>query len=219
MRRVSCTVRSSFPGSSAKPGARTCVSHGITIWAAMTSTSSVHSRTVRTSSANDLAAARPSRSSTPAKSGTKAALNAPSANSRRRKFGSLKADEEGVRHRPCPQDRGDQDVAQETEHARAHGVAADGCGPAGECHGLRGGRRGAGGSAGRAAARHGIVRAPAGRDTGLAPEHLGQAALHLRDLGIAGELQAEAVPDVEDIDGAGADRRDVRRADRDAAGR
>ena len=78
------------------------MSHGITIWAAMTSTSSVHSRTVRTSSANDLAAARPSRSSTPAKSGTKAALNAPSANSRRRKLGSLKATKKASATGPAP---------------------------------------------------------------------------------------------------------------------
>ena len=43
------------------------------------------------SSANDLAAARPSRSRMPANSGTKAAFMAPSANSRRMKLGSLKA--------------------------------------------------------------------------------------------------------------------------------
>jgi len=50
----------------------------------------------------------------------------------------LEGDEEGVRYRACAQDRGDQDVAQEAQDARAHGVAADGCGPAGERHRLRG---------------------------------------------------------------------------------
>jgi hypothetical protein len=92
MTRVKSTVVSSFSGSSAKPGA---ISHstrnGMNRMASADSAISAAISTESTSSAKRRAACGPSPSSSLAKSGMKAVLNAPSANSRRNRLGKRKA--------------------------------------------------------------------------------------------------------------------------------
>src|SRR3546814_17521793 len=95
--RVNSTVRSNFHGSSAKPGAMACISQGISRSAATVNRISAVSSTDAASPAKRRAASRPSRSSRVAKSGTKAALNAPSAKRRRQQLGNLKATKKEVR--------------------------------------------------------------------------------------------------------------------------
>ena len=58
---------------------------------AITTTSNTSSNALKDSAANERACSLPSRSSLSANNGTKARLNAPSANSRLKRFGNLKA--------------------------------------------------------------------------------------------------------------------------------
>jgi hypothetical protein len=92
MMRVSSTVVSSLAGSSAKPGA---ISHstrnGMNRMASAEIAISAAISTESTSSAKRRAASTPLPSSSLAKSGMKAVLNAPSAKSRRNKLGKRKA--------------------------------------------------------------------------------------------------------------------------------
>ncbi len=100
--RVSATVSSNFCGSSAKPGAITWTRAGAKISAATTMTSSAASSTASVSSAKRFAAARPCSAMVPAKSGTKAALKAPSAKRLRNRLGSRSATKNASATGPAP---------------------------------------------------------------------------------------------------------------------
>ena len=99
---VIATARSKRSGSSAKPGANPCMIHGIAICRMVTNSSNATTKTDSTSSANRRAASRPPSDMCRANSGTNAALNAPSANKRRKKFGSLNATKNASATGPAP---------------------------------------------------------------------------------------------------------------------
>src|SRR5918996_1575779 len=162
-------------------------------------------------SANALAAARPFPSRVRANIGTKPALNAPSANRRRRKLGSLNATKKASASGPAPSRAAimmsrtkprrretsviEPTVAIERTSPTGRGAlragsssAANGCGPL-----ARARRRRAGG--------------PGVRQAGH------QLALDLAQLGWLRDLQAEHVLDVEHVDHALAIGADVRAGD------
>ena len=91
-----------MPGSSRKPGAIACISQGMAAMAATVSASRTKRKTARVSSAKRRAAASPSSSRRRAKSGTKAALKAPSAKIRRNMLGKRKATKKASAAGPVP---------------------------------------------------------------------------------------------------------------------
>ncbi len=92
MIRASSTVRSNFSGVSWKAGAITVAArNGMKASAAAENTTRTSVRTEKTSPANRAALSSPFASTSLAKIGTKAELNAPSANSRRNRFGKRSA--------------------------------------------------------------------------------------------------------------------------------
>ena len=101
MRDIS-TARSNFSTVSAKPGARTYISHGMPIMHRADRKMRMNVSPAIPSSAKARAASRPSPSSFLAKRGTKAALNAPSPNQRRKRFGKRKATTKASATNPVP---------------------------------------------------------------------------------------------------------------------
>ena len=126
--------------------------------------------------------------------------------------GEAEGDDEGLGDRPGAEHRGDQDVAHETQHAARHGVATDRGRETDQRHDrviseFRG-RRKAG--TGALFGRVGLARRGAGLGEGVE-----QAAAQRGELALVGDLQAEDVLEVEDVDGALAVGRDMRRDDRE----
>ena len=102
MMRVSVTTRSNLPGSALKPGAMTVISQGMKTSPSSTKASSTVNSTAKASSAKTRTAGLPPSASVPEASGTKAALNAPSANRLRNKFGRRCATKKASAIGPAP---------------------------------------------------------------------------------------------------------------------
>ena len=100
--RASSTVSANFTGSSANPGAKPSMITGMAIMHSSVSASSQNTITDSVSSAKPRALSCPSRASSPAKDGTKAALKAPSPNSRRNRLGSRLATKNASATGPAP---------------------------------------------------------------------------------------------------------------------
>ena len=100
--RVKVTTRSNLPGSASKPGAMSVISQGMNISPSSTNRNSAANRTENASSAKARSAGFPPSASAPEASGTKAALNAPSANRLRNKFGKRWATKNASATGPAP---------------------------------------------------------------------------------------------------------------------
>ena len=100
--RANSTARSNFSGSSANPGAKRYIAHGMAICIAVQNTSRIAISTESTRSLKRLAASAPSSVRMRVKSGMKAAAKAPSANRRRKKLGSLNATKNASATGPAP---------------------------------------------------------------------------------------------------------------------
>src|SRR5579884_2833080 len=100
--RVSETTSANFSGSAAKPGAITRITAGMKISAATTKANSAANSTAKASSAKSRAACLPLSAKAPAASGTKAALNAPSANRLRNRLGRRWATKNASATGPAP---------------------------------------------------------------------------------------------------------------------
>ncbi len=96
------TPISNLSGVSAKPGAMRYMAQGMASSAMAVKAINVKSRTESASSAKRRAAVLPSPSSALAKSGTKAELNAPSANNLRKRLGNLNATKNASAIGPVP---------------------------------------------------------------------------------------------------------------------
>ena len=100
--RDSVTASANFAGTATKPGASTIIICGMKISPRIVSSPSQNVITEKVSAANCRAVIGPSAASIPANSGTKAALNAPSPNSRRNRFGSRSATKNASATGPAP---------------------------------------------------------------------------------------------------------------------
>ncbi len=116
-RARSMTARSSFAGSAAKPGASASVSQPMAISATTVTARSAAASAACASAAKRLRRLVPSASWVLVNSGTKAEANAPSAKSAAEEVGQALRDEEGVGDRPGAERGGDEDVADEAQHA------------------------------------------------------------------------------------------------------
>ena len=100
--RVNSTARSYFIGSSEKPGAKISMKDGMISSNTTSSTSWMTSRNARTCSAKIRACDLPCPTRNAENIGTKAALNAPSANSARKWLGSRNATKKASATGPAP---------------------------------------------------------------------------------------------------------------------
>ena len=100
--RAKSTARANFAGSSTNPGASACISQGMAATMDITKGSSTVTMTASASSAKPWAALLPFRWSSAENIGTKETVNAPSANSLRKKLGSLSATKKASATGPAP---------------------------------------------------------------------------------------------------------------------
>ena len=202
--RLRSTARSNFAGSAAKPGASAKVSQTMPISATTVTTISAAASTASDSSAKRRASSSPSLSWVLVKSGTKAEAKAPSAKRRRKRLGRRWATKKASATGPVPSAAA-MNMSRTKPRTRLVAVrAADGGEVLEERH------------AGPPCLTP-VSRAPGGLrrlGRGLrAVEGGEQPAADRRLAGRVGDLVADEVGHIEDVDGALAEGRDMGRGD------